>query len=239
MHGFMAFASPPSPLKASQLQWWKSGAWYASCETISDRVPRGTTQALETMNPLDTAPPPATPSVATPARPEPPLKTVVRQQVHDASSAIKDGAAEALDTAKETATHLLAEQKGKLADLVSSYGKSLSAAGDRLAEEDGNSLVQPARKAARQLEDAAVYLREKSGTEMMHDLGRVARSKPEWFFGGLFVAGLAAARFLKASAPERVPGPVRSSDRNRMTPMATPISTPTSSSIPHPSSDES
>ncbi|HEY1123974.1 MAG TPA: hypothetical protein VGE67_20310, partial [Haloferula sp.] len=166
------------------------------------------------MNPLDTtAAPPVSPAAAPSTSPPSPTpsasatppttaaKTVVRQQFHDASAAVKAGASGALDTAKETATHLLAEQKGKLADLVSSYSKSLSAAGDRLAEEDGNSLVQPARRAARQLENAAVYLRDKSGTEMLHDLSRVARSKPEWIFGGLFVAGLAAARFLKASAP--------------------------------------
>lgn len=192
------------------------------------------------MNPLETtALPPAPSSVPSPTPPEPPIKTVVRQQVHDASSAIKDGAAEALDTAKETATNLLAEQKGKLADLVSSYGKSLGAAGDRLSDEDGNSLVQPARRAARQLETAAVYLREKSGTEILHDLGRVARSKPEWVFGGLFVAGLAAARFLKASAPDHPSG--RSPNRYRSG-QATAASRPdtlTPSTIPNRSSDDS
>ena len=86
------------------------------------------------------------------------MKTIVSQQVHDASSAIKEGAAEALETAKDTASTLLAEQKGKLAGLISGYGKALSSAGDRLAEGDGNSLVQPARKAARRLESAAHYL---------------------------------------------------------------------------------
>jgi hypothetical protein len=151
------------------------------------------------------------------------VAAIVRQQAHDASTAIKEGAVEALDTAKETASTLLDEQKGKLADLLSGYGKALISAGDRLAEEDGNSLVQPARKAARQLESAAQYLREKSGTDVMHDLGRVARSKPEWIFGGLFVAGLAAARFLKASAP-----PVQAPTARMLGPVATAFQPPAS-----------
>jgi hypothetical protein len=156
------------------------------------------------MNPQDsiqaTAPPPAAPAT---------VQTVVRQQVHDTTAALKEGATEAMDTAKEAASSLLTEQKGKLADTLASYGSALKAAGDHLAEDGQNPLVQPARRAARQLEKASTYLREKSRADLVRDLSRFARSNPEWVFGGLFVAGLAAARFLKASAPEDEPFPRR------------------------------
>jgi hypothetical protein len=188
------------------------------------------------MNSLNTAPSASTtaPANASSAPSEVAVTTIVRQQANDASSAIKEGAAEAFDTAKETATTLLAEQKEKLADLLSGYGKALNSAGDRLAEDDGSTLVQPARKAARHLETAAHYLREKSGTAVIHDLGRMARSKPEWFFGGLFVAGLAAARFLKASAPPTPELPARGT----FAPAAPHFPAPTTPTTA-PSSDES
>ena len=153
----------------------------------------------ETTPAIGTAPPPS-PAPAPFAAPS--VQTVVRQQVHDTKAALKEGATETMETAKEAACSLLAEQKGKLADTLASYGSALSAAGDRLAEDGENPLVQPARRAARQLEKASTYLREKSRGDLIQDLSRLARSNPEWIFGGLFVAGLAAARFLKASAPE-------------------------------------
>jgi hypothetical protein len=37
---------------------------------------------------------------------------------------------------------------------------------------------------------------------LVTDASRFARSKPAWFFGGAFLVGLAAGRFLKSSRPD-------------------------------------
>ena len=148
---------------------------------------------------------PPTPSPASTSAAGSSVQTAVRQQLQETGAELKEGAIEAVDTAKEAACSLLEEQRGKIADTLANYGSALQAAGDRLAEDGENPLVQPARRAARQLDKASAYLRDKSRADLIRDLSSLARSHPEWVFGGLFVAGLAAARFLKASAPE---GPV-------------------------------
>ncbi|MGC1480145.1 MAG: hypothetical protein WA771_06555, partial [Chthoniobacterales bacterium] len=43
----------------------------------------------------------------------------------------------------------------------------------------------------------------KSVGDLVEDLRRTASRRPELFFGGMFVVGLATARFLKASRRER------------------------------------
>jgi hypothetical protein len=80
------------------------------------------------------------------------------------------------------------------------YAEALRAASERLRnEEQGNVLADPAQKAAEQLEGMSSFLREKEPADFLDELETFARRRPEVVFGGLFVVGLAAARFLKAS----------------------------------------
>ena len=83
--------------------------------------------------------------------------------------------------------------------MVHKYAEAVRAASERLRNEEGNVLADPAQKAAEQLERMSSYLREKEPADFLDDLESFARRKPEVVFGALFVVGLAAARFFKAS----------------------------------------
>jgi hypothetical protein len=132
-------------------------------------------------------------------QPPPPAKDSLRE----ATETLKSGASETLQSAKQAGDDFLAEQKKRLASKLDEYTAALDAACESLQQDEQNPLAGPAKRAARRMEQAANYLRDTSRESALQDLGDLARRKPEWVFGALFVAGLATARFLKASPPRR------------------------------------
>jgi hypothetical protein len=139
------------------------------------------------------------------------LKGAAREQGSAAVDEIKTAAQSAAREAQEAGRDFVHEQKENLAQRVHKYAEALRAASERLRDEEGNVLAEPAQKGAEQLERMSSYLREKEPNDFLEDLETFARRKPEVVFGGLFVVGLAAARFLKASRrrPRRA-GPAES-----------------------------
>jgi hypothetical protein len=122
---------------------------------------------------------------------------------------IKTVAQSAAREAQEAGRDFVHQQKENLAQRVHKYAEAVRAASERLRSEEGNVLADPAQKAAEHLEGMSSYLREKEPGDVLNDLESFTRRRPEVVFGGLFVVGLAAARFFKASRrrPRRAAGP--------------------------------
>jgi hypothetical protein len=139
------------------------------------------------------------------------LKGAAREQGSAAVEEIKTVAQSAAREAQEAGRDFVHQHKENLAQGVHKYAEALRAASEGLRDEEGNVLAEPAQKGAEQLERMSSYLREKELNDFLEDLETFARRKPEVVFGGLFVVGLAAARFLKASRrrPRRA-GPAES-----------------------------
>jgi hypothetical protein len=127
------------------------------------------------------------------------LKDTARKQGGAVVEEIKTLAQSAVKEVQETGGDFVHEQKEKLAQKVAKYGEALHAASERLRSEEGNVLANAAQKAADQLERVSSYLHEKEPVDFLEDVEAFTRRRPEVVFGGLFVAGLAAARFFKAS----------------------------------------
>ena len=127
------------------------------------------------------------------------LKDTARKQGGAVVEEIKTLAQSAVKEVQETGGDFVHEQKENLAQKVAKYGEALHAASERLRSEEGNLLANPAQKAADQLQSISSYLHEKEPADFLEDLETFTRRRPEVVFGGLFVAGLAAARFFKAS----------------------------------------
>ena len=127
------------------------------------------------------------------------LKSAAQEQGGAAVEEIKTVAQSATRQAQEAGRDFIDEQKENLARKVDQYAEAMRAACERLRSEEGNVLVAPAQKAVDQLERMSGYLREKQPADLLDDLESYARRRPEVVFGGLFVVGLAAARFFKAS----------------------------------------
>lgn len=163
------------------------------------------------------------------------VKGAASQQVQQITSDIKGGASEALTSAKGAGYHFIQEQKEKLAATIEECSSAMEAACDRLQGAQGSRLVGPAHSASQQLHRAADYLRSHEPQDFVADMGNLARRRPELIFGTLFVAGLASARFLKASSRRRDEQRRGSSQRqlprdqsymNEFTPRPEPLATP-------------
>ena len=127
------------------------------------------------------------------------LKSAAQEQGGAAVEEIKAVAQSATRQAQEAGRDFIDQQKENFAQKVDQYAEAMRAACEKLRSEEGNVLAGPAQNAVDQLERMSGYLREKQPADLLDDLESYARRRPEVVFGGLFVVGLAAARFFKAS----------------------------------------
>ncbi|RYD84288.1 MAG: hypothetical protein EOP84_05905 [Verrucomicrobiaceae bacterium] len=127
------------------------------------------------------------------------LKGAARDQGAAAIDQVKAGVQSATHQAQEAGRSFILNQKESLASKVSQYADAARSASQCLSGGETNMLAEPARKAADQLERVSSFLRDTDPADMFEEVEAFTRRRPEIVFGGLFIAGLAAARFLKAS----------------------------------------
>jgi hypothetical protein len=72
---------------------------------------------------------------------------------------------------------------------------------DSLRDEDPFT-SELAERASRGVEGVAQYVSSTSAQSLIRDTEQLARRQPALFFGGAFLLGLAAGRFIKASSPQ-------------------------------------
>lgn len=125
-------------------------------------------------------------------------KDVARELRHDA----KHKARAARDKTLERGREFAEERKSVIANEVGVFGSAVRSASESLESDGEETVAQYAEMCADELENASEYLRERRIQDLYHDANRFARKHPQIFLGGLFVAGVVAARFLKASEPE-------------------------------------
>lgn len=92
------------------------------------------------------------------------------------------------------------EGKGWAADELGHFSSALHCAADRLREENDAKVAGYAEGVAERIDQAADYLRGRSAGDLFNEACAISRRNPELVLGGMFIAGLALARFLKASA---------------------------------------
>jgi hypothetical protein len=88
--------------------------------------------------------------------------------------------------------------KEKLTERVRRVSSALRSAGDTLRDDD-EIVARYAERASQRIERAADYLSSADPKQAVRDIEGFARREPAVFFGGAFLLGLAAARFLKSS----------------------------------------
>ena len=103
-------------------------------------------------------------------------------------------------TIRDEAERLFDEQKGKAASKVNRFGKVMHQAAHALHAVKADGVADMVDGAAGRVEGLNEYLEERTLAQVLEDVGEVARSHPGMMLGGLFLAGFAGARFLKASA---------------------------------------
>ena len=123
--------------------------------------------------------------------------------VKDLASASKYAARDAAESAVETAQSLTDRKTSEAATQVMHFSGALHQAADKLRGEDHTQAAGYVGTAARALDRTAEYLDRADLKGLLDDAARFAHRRPEIFIGGMVVAGLGLARFLKASSPRR------------------------------------
>jgi hypothetical protein len=145
-----------------------------------------------------------------------------RRAEPDHSGSLREGLASLKEEAGHRAGALVERARGGGQRFLK--GRKLGAASElshvtaamrRAADElydHGSGLAEYVDTSAEYVGLAAQYLQTRELDELVEDAQALARRQPMLFLGGMFVAGLAAARLVKATAP---PPPASSSPRPR------------------------
>ncbi len=121
------------------------------------------------------------------------------ENAKDAAKVVGERVSKGAEMAKEAGRDLLQAQKDRVATQVRHYSDAARQVADKLEEEDTTHLSDFLTSAAERLDQLGRRIQDRSLGELVDDVEDIARRRPEVFFGGMFVVGLAAARFLKAS----------------------------------------
>ena len=123
-----------------------------------------------------------------------------RQASHLASDARHAVASQAAQMQRKGA-EFVARQKDCLVEEVSHVSAAVRQAAQKLHEEGDDRVASYVEQAASGIEGVGNYFRDRDAAALCDDFESLARRRPEIVYGGLFLAGLGIARFLKASRP--------------------------------------
>ena len=135
-------------------------------------------------------------------RPSKETANEARQAAEEVRNDLKEQACEATDRTLERGRQFAEERKGIAAKELGTFGSAIRSAAESLESNGEEAVAGYAHMCAEQLERGSNYLSKRKLGDLYHDANRFARKHPELFLGGMFLVGIAAARFLKASTPE-------------------------------------
>jgi ElaB/YqjD/DUF883 family membrane-anchored ribosome-binding protein len=131
------------------------------------------------------------------------LKEQAAEKVQDATSAAQEKASELREQGSARLRDQFDQRSNQAGSQARSLAEALRRSGNDLNGEGSGNVSQLTGQAADRIDRLGSYLEQKSGDELMRDIETFARRRP-WMLAGLgMVAGVAAARFMKASSEQR------------------------------------
>lgn len=124
-------------------------------------------------------------------------------KAQEAASVAQEKASELREHGSTRLRNELDQRSNQAGSQMRSLAEALRRSGNDLDNQGNVNASQLTGQAADRIERLGSYLKEKSGDELMGDIEAFARRRP-WMLAGLgMLAGVAAARFMKASSEER------------------------------------
>jgi hypothetical protein len=126
-----------------------------------------------------------------------------------------EGANQVKDTVVEQANQLrdrALSAKEHTGDRIRGVATQLRGMSETFREDDP-LIANVAERASQGVESVARYVSSATPQSVIRDTERLARRQPALFFGGAFLLGLAAGRFMRSSSPEGERGPANSGGR--------------------------
>jgi hypothetical protein len=111
--------------------------------------------------------------------------------------AAEQAAGSAIDKVRSVKTGI-SEQRNQVAERIRRVGNAMRESGDRVRKED-EMAADYFRMASQGIDRAASYVTSADFATIAGDTQEFIRKRPAVFFGGAFLVGLAAGRFLRAS----------------------------------------
>jgi len=134
----------------------------------------------------------------------------VAEQGRTVARQVKEATLEAsqavLQTVREEAERVYEKQKDRIAGRITRVSKIGGQAAHALRAVKADKAAEYVDDVSRRVGRATDYLEDHTLTEMMEDAGEIVRRNPALAVGGLFVAGFAVTRFLKATASRDAEG---------------------------------
>jgi ElaB/YqjD/DUF883 family membrane-anchored ribosome-binding protein len=134
--------------------------------------------------------------------------------VQDAASAAQEKASELREQGSARLRDQFDQRSSQAGSQVRSLAEALRRSGNDLRNQGNGNAAQLTGQAADRIERLGSYLEQKRGDELMRDVEAFARKRP-WLLAGIgALAGVAAARFTKASSEQRY-GDYRQANRQQ------------------------
>jgi len=123
-------------------------------------------------------------------------QATLANRAHEAADGARQVALDRVQAARASAQ----EAKERAAEKLRKLGGTVRKVGEHLRVEEQYYVAERANDVSQRLDNVATYLSSAELATLLNDTRTVARRNPGWFFGGAFVLGLAAGRFLKGGA---------------------------------------
>jgi hypothetical protein len=140
---------------------------------------------------------------------QPGLTDQASEKVQDAAAAAQEKASDLRRQGSARLRDQFDQRSSQAGSQVRSLADALRRSGNDLQNEGNTSGARLAGQAADRAEQLGSYLEQKRGDELVSDIETFARRRP-WMLAALgMLAGVAAARFMKASSEQRYGGTSR------------------------------
>jgi ElaB/YqjD/DUF883 family membrane-anchored ribosome-binding protein len=134
---------------------------------------------------------------------QPGLTDQASEKVQDAAAAAQEKASDLRRQGSARLRDQFDQRSSQAGSQVRSLADALRRSGNDLQDEGNTSGARLVGQAADRAEQLGSYLEQKRGDELMSDVETFARRRP-WMLAALgMLAGVAAARFMKASSEQR------------------------------------
>jgi hypothetical protein len=127
------------------------------------------------------------------------------ERTQEAAERAGHAAIEKVEAVRDRTRDGINQGKQQVADRIRRLGSALRSASDSLREDD-KVVARYADYVSETMDKAAGYVGSADITRTVQDVERFARRQPALFFGGAFLLGLAAGRFLKSSQRRNADG---------------------------------
>lgn len=127
------------------------------------------------------------------------LAEEVKGQATEAKNMASEKIHEATENVKATSREYLAKKKHQASEELGVFRDAINKAAEKLRQENHPEVASYVAAAAEQFDRVRNVLEQRGVGDIGSDARRFTRQHPELVYGGMFFAGLAMMRFLKAS----------------------------------------